>query len=688
MADARQRRRRTGERVQDLHGGRLRHDDDPAVGRAEGDAAGRLQPRLPARRPAGRLPGERLRDALHRRPGVGCSTRSSRCSTRCPRTSTPTTRRATSSTCSPPGSASTSTSPRRSATSARWSAAPPTSAASAAPWRASSSRWSCRSPTYRCASRTRAASAGRSSNTPVEAPPPSFVVYCDKPVAEGGSGGHRPLHRAAQAGRNLLPPTGEGTEEERHVMRTCQSCGLENPPDRDFCECGEYLRWEPTGYVQAITPEMAAQAAAEAAPPASPRAGARRRRARRRGAGPPRRSRPLRRPRLPAAPAPRSARRRPPTPRRPARGEWQRSDNRRPARRKFRGRHRRRRLPRLRPRPPGSRPARGRRRPAVQARRPGQPPPQAPAFQDPDMARITLRLPDRDADKEQTLATAVEPGQRERVLALVRNQSGIVDNYQLRVDGLPEDWWSIYPDTVYLVPFGTGGTYEQEVEIHLHPPRTPDAEAKMWDLKVVAHSKANEVTAAAAPLALVIKPYTETTTKVRPERAKGRRKANFDVAGREQGQRARCSSRSRARTPTASWQFGFNRPPSEIPPGQTVTDCDAGPPAQADLDRPPAGPPAVGQHADRRGGRGAARRRAHQRRGAQGRAGAPRRRRRACSGARQRRRRPRRLRPARLQAAGLRARHEHRPRRHHLPQAAASRPADAGPADEGDERRR
>ena len=57
-------------------------------------------------------------------------------------------------------------------------------------------------------------------------------------------------------------------------MRTCQSCGKENPPDRDFCSCGEYLRWEPTGFVQAITPEMAAEAAAQAAPPSpSPAAG-------------------------------------------------------------------------------------------------------------------------------------------------------------------------------------------------------------------------------------------------------------------------------------------------------------------------------------------------------------------------------------------------------------------------------
>src|SRR5918912_449748 len=107
-------------------------------------------------------------------------------------------------------------------------------------------------------------------------------------------------------------------------MRTCQSCGKENPPDRDFCSCGEYLRWEPTGFVQAITPEMAAEAARQAAPAA------------------------------PQAPEPAGE---------PAKGE--------------------------------------------------------------------------------VLHHAVEPGQRERVLALVRNQSGIVDNYDIRVEGLPQEWWSV-----------------------------------------------------------------------------------------------------------------------------------------------------------------------------------------------------------------------------------------------------
>jgi hypothetical protein len=56
-------------------------------------------------------------------------------------------------------------------------------------------------------------------------------------------------------------------DRRRCRARIPQSCGRENPDDPDFCSCGEYLRWEPTDFVQAITPAMAQKAAAEAAPP-------------------------------------------------------------------------------------------------------------------------------------------------------------------------------------------------------------------------------------------------------------------------------------------------------------------------------------------------------------------------------------------------------------------------------------
>jgi beta-lactam-binding protein with PASTA domain len=300
-------------------------------------------------------------------------------------------------------------------------------------------------------------------------------------------------------------------------MRTCQSCGRENPNDRDFCECGEYLRWEPTSIVQAVTPEMVEEAAAPSPPPAPAPAPA-------------------------PAPEPEVVQTAPPPPP-PGNGHEK---------------------------PPAAPPT------AVQQ---AVPPP-------PGGASITLRAPDTDAAHGETLGIGVEPGQRERALALVRNQSGIVDNYELRVEGLPDGWWSIFPDTVYLVPFGTSGTYEQEVEIHLHPPRTAEAEARIWELSVVAHSKAHGRDAASEPLALGVLPYTETATKVRPERAKGRRKADYTVDV-ENKANAPVVVALEGTDPDGELQFGFDRPPADVQPGQTVqTTMRVKPPKQLWIGRP------------------------------------------------------------------------------------------------------
>jgi hypothetical protein len=38
-------------------------------------------------------------------------------------------------------------------------------------------------------------------------------------------------------------------------MSVCESCLLDNTPDRDFCaDCGNYLRWEPTAEAPVIAP--------------------------------------------------------------------------------------------------------------------------------------------------------------------------------------------------------------------------------------------------------------------------------------------------------------------------------------------------------------------------------------------------------------------------------------------------
>jgi beta-lactam-binding protein with PASTA domain len=318
-------------------------------------------------------------------------------------------------------------------------------------------------------------------------------------------------------------------------MRVCQSCGLENPPDRDFCQCGEYLRWEPTGVVEAVKPESpppgppaqpaVPPAGGQAAPPPSPPPGGQ------------------------APPPPRQAPPPPPAP--PAAGN---------------GRDQ---LP---PSPPPVR---------TEARQP-QP---APAEQAAG-ATLTLRLPDEDAVHQGPLAVGVHPGDRVRVLALVRNQSGIVDNYVLGVQGLPDGWWSIHPDTVYLVPFGTSGAYEQEVELHLHPPRRPEAEARVWELTVVAHSRAHERTAAAEPLLLGIQPFEQYTTELKPERASGRRKAQFAV-GVENTANAPALFGFDAQEPDNECRFDFTPPAVEIPPGnRTTSKMVVRPPRQIWIGRP------------------------------------------------------------------------------------------------------
>ena len=225
--------------------------------------------------------------------------------------------------------------------------------------------------------------------------------------------------------------------------------------------------------------------------------------------------------------------------------------------------------------------------PAVPAAPAAPAPAPPPEPEEPDAAAITLRLPEGDGGTPgETLAVGVEPGGRARVVALVRNQSGIVDNYELSVRGLPADWWSIYPNTVYLVPFGTSGTYEQEVEIHLHPPRAPEAEARIWELQVAGESKAYQRQAAAAPLHLGIQPFEEFKTKLSPERASGRKKANYEVAVKNTAN-APVTVALDAADPDNELEYKFTPATLEIPPGKSFeSKMLVKPPRQKWIGRP------------------------------------------------------------------------------------------------------
>jgi beta-lactam-binding protein with PASTA domain len=288
-------------------------------------------------------------------------------------------------------------------------------------------------------------------------------------------------------------------------MRTCHSCGRENADETDFCECGEYLRWEPTNYM----PAVAAPARSASVPVSDDRVPASDNR----------------------APAPQEL-----DPNitlaadaaRPAGSDWAGTSNA--------------------PRAAGS-------HGSVQA--------------PPGAAALMLRLPGDDGAAQGIVSVSVEPGARATILGLIRNQSDVVDNFDLSVRGLPEGWWTIAPATAYLVPYGTSGTYEQEIQIHIHPPRSPEAQARPWSFEVVAVSRTYGGEVAAAPASVTIGPYFDIATELRPERASGRLKARYRLTVRNKAN-ARTEVAISAEDTDAECRFRFAEPSVALEPGNAI----------------------------------------------------------------------------------------------------------------------
>ena len=169
----------------------------------------------------------------------------------------------------------------------------------------------------------------------------------------------------------------------------------------------------------------------------------------------------------------------------------------------------------------------------------------------------------------ETVAVDVEPGSQATILGLIRNQSDVVDNFDLGVRGLPDGWWTVTPATAYLVPYGTSGTYEQEIEIHLHPPRAPEAHARAWPFEVVAVSRAHGGEAASAPARVAIRPYFDVATELRPERRSGRLKARYTLTARNRAN-ARTEVAVAAEDTDGECEFRFAEPSVAIEPGNAI----------------------------------------------------------------------------------------------------------------------
>jgi len=204
----------------------------------------------------------------------------------------------------------------------------------------------------------------------------------------------------------------------------------------------------------------------------------------------------------------------------------------------------------------------------------------------PAAASLTLRSPDDEGSSPSTTPVFVQPGQNVTIVGVIRNQSEVVDNFDLSIRGLPQEWWTITPATAYLVPYGSDGAYEQEFQIHISPPRKPEAKARTWPFEVVAESRAYGGEVLATGAAVTIGAYYEVATELRPLRASGRLKARYRLVVRNRAN-ARTEVRLNAEDTEGKCQFRFAEPKVVLEPGNAL-ECPftVFPPKQHWIGRP------------------------------------------------------------------------------------------------------
>jgi beta-lactam-binding protein with PASTA domain len=275
----------------------------------------------------------------------------------------------------------------------------------------------------------------------------------------------------------------------------CRSCGLENEPGIDFCaNCGEYLSWAPTAFVAAVP---VAGAAAEPIVESTSVQSADEAQTNVIGTRP-----------EDAAPP---------------------TDDRTPAA-----------IVTPFAEPPGDEHA-----PPPEPPPEPEPPPPPPAPHEavvgipqgpPPTGDASIVLRAADPALGAAGVPAVEAGAVLSFFATVRNESQIVDNYDLAVLGLPESWAILTPAAAFLVPLGEGrGQSSQEIRIDIAPPREYRSTAGIWTFELVALSRTTAAIAARAVAQFEVRPFAQWSVEVVPTVNSGRLKARYRTAVRNDG---------------------------------------------------------------------------------------------------------------------------------------------------------
>jgi hypothetical protein len=120
---------------------------------------------------------------------------------------------------------------------------------------------------------------------------------------------------------------------------------------------------------------------------------------------------------------------------------------------------------------------------------------------------------------------SVEPGAAASMHVRIRNQGEVTEHFDVVVNGIPTEWWAATPPRVRLNPWGKGHPCEQDVVITLRPPRSPEATARDWPLRIEARrvrfvGEHGADGHAELQAVMTIEPFSELTVALRGDRGR------------------------------------------------------------------------------------------------------------------------------------------------------------------------